>query len=300
MVKNLLSGKGGGGKINATLTKAPGTDDAMLFFCDVQKLKAMLTSKLQKEGEQETADKVKLALERLGLDQLDSVVCRTGFLDLDMVMNSYIPTPAPHAGLPACLKPISSSAWKMIPADVMAAIVCHIDPAGIYDTILHTLQGLIEPDEYRVLQNNLTEAEAKVGIKIRDGFLEALDGQVVMYVGSPAPGLLSPVGNFIYMFKLKNTPLLKNNLASLENFIKGLITQGMVQITSQEIEGESVRVAVVPFLAMMQMMPCWTVAEDQLIFASNTTACAAQLAALKLKKPPGDRLSIGTSLRVVP
>lgn len=138
----------------------------------------------------------------------------------------------------------------------MAAIVCHIDPAGVYDTILHTLQALIEPDEYRERQNNLTEAEARIGIKIRDGFLEAFDGQVVMYVGSPAPGLLSPVGNFIDMFKLKNTPLLKKNLALLENFIKGLSTQGMFQITCQEIEGESVRVAAVPFLAMMQMMSC--------------------------------------------
>jgi prepilin-type processing-associated H-X9-DG protein len=274
-----------GGKVDRTLAKVSSTDDALLLFCDVQKIKDTVISVLQKEGEQQSVDKLNLALKLLGLNQLDSISSRTGFSGSEMVTETYVAAPQPHTGLLACPRPIRSSALKSIPADVMSASVCHIDPAGVYDTILHSLEGLMEPDDYQEMHNGLAEAELKVGIKIRDGFVEALDGQVVMYGGAPAPGMLSPTGSFVYLFQLKDAALFRQNLTALEEFINSLDIQGMMQITSQQIEGETVRVVMVPFMAMIQLMPCWTVIGDQLLLASNTNVFAAQVAALKSDTP---------------
>ena len=52
-----------------------------------------------------------------------------------------------------------------------------------------------------------------------------------------------------------------------------VLSGGMLQISTQEYDGRTVHFWTVPPLAMMQIMPCWTVAADKVIFASNLQMC---------------------------
>jgi len=110
-------------------------------------------------------------------------------------------------------------------------------------------------------------AHLKMKFKIREGLLESLSGPMVFYA---LPGVVtqSPQGGLVLVAKLKDARLWEETWAALGKFAAEK-SGGMIQVSSQVQEGRTVHTWAIMPLAVMQVMPSWTVVGEQVVIASN-------------------------------
>jgi hypothetical protein len=253
------------------LQKVKSNNDALAVYIDIQKTINILATVTKAEGDEKEFAIVEAVFKEIGFDKVKTVSSRTGFNGPDLVIDELIEVPQPRTGLFACFNTIDMDMFKMVDARAMTASAVNCDMAGIYDTIIRAIKAAAGED-FAEIEEAIAEVEEELEFKIRDGLLESLNGQVLFYV---LPGGImpqSPQGGFIAVAKLKNEKLWRESLTALGK-LAAEKSEGMVQVGSQEQNGRTINTWAIMPLAMAQVMPCWAIANDNVVIASNPMMC---------------------------
>lgn len=257
-------------------TSSKGIDDAMknrgdLFVVNFnfEKLVSIIEAELDADESSAEVAMVKRIFNALGLSGIRSMSAFASFDGPDLVVDNLIALSGKPAGLLAAPRPIDISAFDKVQAGAISAGAWNVDIAGVYDLILKIIETEAGPEGSQMVGSMIGAVEQQIGVKIRDGLIKSLDGPMVAY---NVPAFLIPQvpnGGFVLVADLSDPALFEKNANALGVFAAGM-AQGVLQIGSQEIaKGRTLHNWVVAPLAMMQIMPCWTVTEKELVIATN-------------------------------
>jgi len=266
----------------ACLQNVPGSGDALVIHINREKVFNILSTIARMEGGEEEFAAIEAAIRELGLNNIKSFTERVGFDGPDIVGNCFMEMPQPRTGLLANLKTINLTMFDMADPGAISATAVNCDIAGIYDTIMKTARTVIG-DDFSEVEQGIAAIEAELNFKIRQGLLESLSGPMLVYVLPGGVTMQSPQGGFVIIAKLKDAKLWEDSLTALGKFAAEK-SEGMVQVSSQVQDGRTVYTWAVMPLAMAQVIPSWTVMDDQVVIGSNPT----------LLKSAVDQISSGT------
>jgi prepilin-type processing-associated H-X9-DG protein len=253
--------------ISEHLKKVPGGGDALVVHADLQKAVGIVDA-VVRQGDAKTADTISAVLKELGLSGVKTFTSRAGFAGPNLVTGSFLEVPAPRMGLLAALKPADPALMDVVDARAVTASTANLDVAVAYDAILRaikTASGEAGADVEEGLA--AFESEAKVGL--RKDLLESLAGPVVFYTLGMGAVSEAPMGGGVVLVKLKDAQLFEKAMTSLGGFAAAQ-SKGAFQVSEQKREeGRTVHTWMVPQLAMMQIMPMWSVANGYAVIGSN-------------------------------
>ncbi len=243
--------------------------DAIVFTCDFQKLGTMLGAQIAKVSSPEEAAKMKSVFDALGLSSIRSFSTRIGFAGPNVVADGLLATSGPPAGILSIARQIDVSAFDKVEAGAVSTMAFNIDVAGLYDMVLRIIESEIGSQGAQTVQSQITAVEQKVGVKIRDGLLKSLAGPMIVYSVPAFQIPQAPNGGWVLVAELNDPALFEKNVQALGTFAASQ-AEGMLQITSQKTaDGQTLHNWVVAPLAMMQIMPCWTISKKELVFATH-------------------------------
>jgi hypothetical protein len=185
-----------------------------------------------------------------------------------MVMDRFIQVPEPRTGLPAALKPLDLAIFGLVDPNAVEASAANCDIASIYDTVLNTVKAVAPEKDYTEFQGGLAKVESEVKINIRKDVLGSLAGPMVFYSLPAGKMVDAPMGGFVAVVKLKDPPTFEKAMVALGAYIKTKAS-GNLQISDQNDAGRTTHVWSVPAMAMVQVMPTWSVIGDNLVLGSN-------------------------------
>jgi prepilin-type processing-associated H-X9-DG protein len=252
------------------LKKVRGSGDAIAMYADCQKIAGIVSAVAQQEVE--AAEILNLAegvISGLGLNNVKAIKERVGFAGSDLVGNCFLEMPAPRTGLLAQFKTIDMKIFDMVDVNAMSTTAINCDIAGIYDTAMKAAKAA-DGDDFEDIEETINEIEEELNFKIRQGLLESLSGEIVFYI---LPGGImpqSPQGGQVIIAKLKDAKRWEETSAALVKFAAEK-SDGMVQVSSQVQEDRTIHTLAIMPLAMMQVMPSWTVMGDKVVIGSNPT-----------------------------
>jgi hypothetical protein len=251
----------------AYLQSVPGSGDALVVHVNREKVFEIVRTIAMMSGAQQQFGIVEAAMKELGLDNIKSLTERVGFDGADIACNCLLEMPQPRTGLLANFKTIDLSMFDMADPGAMSASVVNCDLAGIYDTVMDTARTVIG-DDFTHVEQGIATLESEMNFKIRQGLLGSLSGPMLFYAMPSGVTVQLPQGGFVIIAGLKDAKLWEDSLTALEKFAAAK-SDGMVQISSQIQDGLTVHTwAIVP-LAMVQVMPSWTVIGDKVVIGSN-------------------------------
>ena len=245
----------------------PGTDDALAVHCDLSAIINIVMGIAQSEGADEEIALIRTVLRDLGLDEIKGISARLGFAGPDVVSNSLVEIPAPRRGLFANLKPINMAMFDAVDAGAMNTSAVNCDLGGMYDTVLGAIKTAASED-FAEIEQGIAAVESQLKFKIRQGLLESLSGEMVIYSLPSGVSTQSPMGGFVIVAGLKDAALWDQSMGALGEFAAG-VSGGMVQISSQQQGGRTVHTWAIAPLAMAQIMPTWTVVGDKTVIGSS-------------------------------
>ncbi|UCG47984.1 MAG: hypothetical protein JSU94_21200 [Phycisphaerales bacterium] len=261
------------------LSKLPGRGDAMAMYVDIRKAWSIVETFGLGHSEGD-ADGMKLAvklLDKLGLCNVKSIAARAGFDGAELVGSSMLEVEGPRTGLLAAFKPTGPAMFDMVDARAMNASTFNCDLAGVYDTVMEAIKAASPDEGWPEVQQGIADIEAEMGLSIRNGLLGSLAGPVVSY--SFAAGSLpeAPMGGFVVVAKLKDAKALAEAMTKLGEFAAAA-SEGILQISSQKLDdGKTINVWMIAPLAMMQVIPSWSIVDDNLVLGSNTALCTTAI-----------------------
>ncbi|MCE5184544.1 MAG: hypothetical protein LLF76_00265 [Planctomycetaceae bacterium] len=283
------------------LKEVPDSQDAFIGYVDIQQILALV----QKESGQDY-ETAKAVLQSLGLSDLRYGLVHGGFEGSSVAAQSRLQV-STGQGLWKAFSPADRSLFNSVDPNAMQAGVAHIAPEVLYDTILNAIPQT-DPNAGGV-GAKIAEAEAMLDFKIRDDLLANLEGTFMGYALAPTPDLLG--GGYVVTARLKDAKKVETCLLYLGNVIASHGKE-QVQVTSQQTaDGKQIHIWAVGPIAMVQIIPSWTIEGDTLIFTTHpsltknvmTRLAAGQqgsivsdprFAAL-LKTVPQDAFAIGLS-----
>ena len=255
----------------AYLSTVPGTDDAIVLHADVEAITSIVTVLIQSEASPEDVELVTSVLKQLGLSNIKAITARAGFDGPDMVSESLVEMPSPRTGLFANLKPIDMQTFAAVDAGAMNATAVNCDLGGMYDTVLGAIKTAAGED-FAEVEQGIAEVESELKFKIRQGLLESLSGEMMFYTLPSGASAQSPMGGFVLIARLRDKQLWEESITAAGEFAAA-VSGGMVQVSSQEQDGRTLHTWAVMPLAMVQIMPTWTVDGKGLIIGSNPAIC---------------------------
>lgn len=252
------------------LKKVPGSGDAVALYIDCQKVADAVKTLAEQEGATEEFNLAAVVIKELGLNNVKTFTARAGFAGTDVVSNCLLEIPQPHTGLPATLKTINLSMFDVVDARAVNTFAVNCDIAGIYDTIMQAVKAALPDGDYNEIQQGIADFESETNIDIRKGLLQSLAGPMVCYSLGAGAVMEAPSGGIVVIAGLKDASLWEKSMTALEDFA-GAMGGDMLQISSQEqSDGRTLHCWVIAPLAMMQVMPCWAVVDNNVIIGSNT------------------------------
>jgi len=256
------------------LKKVPGHGDILAVYYNINDLWSTVSAFAEAEGGEEDIKPVKVALEKLGVTKVGNIVGRVGISGSEVVSDSFMEISGSRTGILTAFKPVDRSVFKIVDPQAVSATAFNFDVAGVFDTAMDTLKA-VSPDEgYPEVTEGLAELESELGFKIRDGLIESLGGPAVIYALPAGKMPEAPMGGFIVGIKLNDAKLFETTMAKI-GAVVSKEADGMLQISSQtDAQGRTTHIWSVPPLAMAQVMPTWSIVDDQLIIGSNMSLCA--------------------------
>jgi prepilin-type processing-associated H-X9-DG protein len=252
----------------AFLQKVPAGGDALVVHADLQKA-INLASAAARQQDAKAADAITAVLKELGLSGVRTLTLRTGFAGPDVVVGSLLEVPGPRTGLLATLKPIDPAVMDMVDARAVTTGAANLDLAGAYDTILRAIKSASGEAGANV-EKGLAAFESQVKLNIRKDLLGSLAGPAVFYTLGAGAVSEAPLGGAVVLVKLKDADLFEKTMTSLGDFAAAQ-SKGQFQASAQKRDdGRTVHTWMIPQLAMMQIMPAWSVANGYAVIGSNT------------------------------
>jgi prepilin-type processing-associated H-X9-DG protein len=250
------------------LNNVKGNGDALAIHYNFQRLAGFVNIMAQQDKAGEKINLVKSAVKELGLSNVKAITVRVGFEGVDLVSNSLFEVPGPRTGLLADFKAADLSMFDMVDARAMNASIANLDFAGMYDTIMGAVKIAAPNDVYVEIMKGISDFQQQTKIQIRTGFLESLAGPVVSYQIPMGVMMDMPNGGVVLIAKLKDAALWEQSMTALEQFVMAQ-EKGMIQVGTEQQDGRTVHTWAIMPLAVMQIMPCWTVVGDNLVISTN-------------------------------
>ncbi len=268
--------KGGQSRVTQDyLANVPGSGDALAMYVDFQKISGLIKSESEKAGEEEL-QKVTALLDALGVSDIKAAKSRLGFSGPDLVCDEIIELGSQRKGLFRYIRPINAGMLDMVDSRAVDATVLNIEMIGIYDTVVSAIQAVAPAEDYIEVQDAIKKAESEIGFSIRNELLASLSGPAVVY--SMPAGVITeaPTGGAIFIIGLKNKQSFEKVMEAIGSYASAK-SEGMVQVSSQVQDGRTVHTFAIMPLAMMQVVPTWTVVDDYAVIGTNGAMCSAAI-----------------------
>ncbi len=253
--------------VPAYLQKVTG-GEALVVHADLQKTISLVNT-AARQNDPKAADTITAVLRELGLSGMRTLTVRAGFAGPDVVFGSLLEVPGPRTGLLAALKPVDPALMDMVDARAVTAGAANLDLAGMYDTILRAIKTSSAQAGANV-EKGLANFESQTKLSVRKDLLGSLAGPAVFYTLGAGAAPEAPMGGgAVALLKLKDAELFEKTLTSLGDFLAAR-SKGQFQASAQKREdGRTVHTWMIPQLAMMQVMPAWSVANGYAVISSN-------------------------------
>ena len=257
------------------LKKVPSGGDALVIHADLQKTIGVVDAIARLE-DPNTAAAIAKVLKESGLSGVRAFTARVGFAGPDLVMGSFLEVAGPRVGLLAALKPVDPVLLDMVDGRAMTVGVANLDVAGAYDVVLRAVKAA-SGEAGATMEKGLAALESEAKVSLRKGLLESLAGPAVFYTLGVGTMPEAPAGGFVAMIKLKDAEVFEKTMTGLGAFAVAE-SGSALQISEQKREdGRTVHTWMIPQLAMMQVMPVWSVANGYAVIGSNAGAHDALL-----------------------
>jgi len=249
-----------------------GAGDALVVYIDCEKVSNILEAARGMERDADEFNTAKTVIRELGFANIKTLTTRIGFSGFNMVGNELIKLQGSRTGLLANLGSVDLSMFDMVDAGAVNAAVINCDIGGIYDTIMRAIKAASPNEVYPEMQKDITDFESEAKLKIRKGLLESLAGPMAFYTLPAGVMMDAPNGGVVIIAKLKNVWLWEKTVTALADFAKAE-SEGMLQISPQVQEGRTFHCWVIPPLAMMQIIPTWTIVDNHVVIGSSVALC---------------------------
>jgi prepilin-type processing-associated H-X9-DG protein len=247
------------------------TDDAFVIHIDFQKIAQLVKNTASKPADEKEIENTRNVINSLGLAGVRAFTARAGFKDTDVVIDALLEVPEPRTGLLTVQKPVDLDSLKMVDANAVMAYTCHTDLVAVYDRVLEAVKIASPGGTYLRFKEAVSKFETQSGCSIRNGLLAGLEGPMTLYNLRPGYLVQTPSAAVVAVVSLSDPNLFAANLTALGEFLaaetKG--SQAGIQIRSQQLDGRNVQMWVIPVLAYMQVIPCWTIFDNRLLICSN-------------------------------
>ena len=262
----------------------PGTNDGLVAYCNSTRASALITSLVQEEDGAEEASRLAAWASSLGLTGIRGMVGRVGFVGPDVVGDGLLEMAVGPTGVFAACKPVDPSWLAAVDARAVAVTAINLDVAGLYDMFINTVK-IVSPDEgYPEVQKGIAAFESTAKVRIRDGLLNSLAGPAVFYTLPAGAMSEAPRGGFVVVAKLKEAQQFEKAMTALGDFA-GAKSQARAISSQTRDDGRVVHAWTVAPLAMMSIMPTWSVANDHVVIGSNRELCDMGVKQLVSKGP---------------
>ncbi len=252
--------------VPAYLQKVAG-GDALVVHADLQRTIGLVSAAARQE-DPKAADTITAVLKELGLSGMRTLTLRAGFAGPDVVVGSLLEVPGPRTGLLATLKPVDPAVMDMVDARAVTAGAANLDLASAYDTILRAIKTASGEAGAKV-EKGLAAFESQTKLSVRRDLLGSLAGPAVFYTLGTGAVPEAPMGGAVALVKLKDADLFEKTMTSLGDFAAAQ-SKGQFQAGAQKRDdGRTVHTWMIPQLAMMQIMPAWSVANGYAVIGSN-------------------------------
>ncbi|MEN6575836.1 MAG: hypothetical protein ABFD90_05785 [Phycisphaerales bacterium] len=274
---------------SASLAKVPGSGDALVITADVQRVRQLVGSIIREESGDEDANLFTSVVKSLGFNDVKACCIRAGFAGPDVVVNALLEAPTPATGVFANCKPIDPAWFGAVDVRAVTASAVNWDLAGLYDTIMNAVKTAL-PDEVEDIQQGIGEFESEAKLRIREELLASLAGPMVSYTLPAGAMVEAPMGGLVIAAKLKDAQAFEKAMTALGEFIVPQ-AEGMLQISEQkQDDGRTVHVWTIAPVAMMGLMPTWSVSGDHVVIASGVELCNLGVNQLASKGADGKSL----------
>jgi len=249
------------------LQKVPNSGDALAVYLNFEKVIDLISSIAKMEGGEEEFANVKLFMNELGISSMKTLSWRVGFEGSNLIMDDFLELSQPRTGLFANFKAIDMDMFNMVSANAVNASAFNCDLAGMYDTFMKAFRT-VAGNDFDEVEKMIAEVEEETGVKIRNGLLQSLDGEMIFYASQGGGTITSMQGGMVLIAKLNDAKLWQYTLSELGKFAAEQ-SDGMVQVNTQEQDGRTTQTWAVTPLAIAQIMPTWTIIGDNVVIASN-------------------------------
>jgi prepilin-type processing-associated H-X9-DG protein len=293
-------------ELSGRLKEIPSSQDAFAYYIDCQKLLSLVEKESLTDPD---AGIFKTVLQSLGLYEMRYALTHGGFEGKNILFQGTLKSPSSQ-GIWNAIGPVDPAMFHHVDPKAMQAGVIYLNPSQLYDSILNAIHQA-DSKAGELVRSKIAEAEAILDFNVRNDFLGNLEGSFMAY---SLPAYSSPelmAGGYVLTARLKDPEKIKTCLLYLGNVIQSM-SENQVQVTSQPIDsGNDVHIWAISFMAMMEIIPSWTIEKDTLIFTSHpaltkkvagqftsgspdSMASDPQFAAL-LSSIPSDAFAIGLS-----
>lgn len=267
-------------ELSGRLKSIPSSQDAFSYYIDCQKILSLIEKESLTDPD---AGTFKTVLQSLGLYEMRYALFHGGFDGKNIVMQGTLKSPSSQ-GIWNAIGPVDRAMFQYVDPKAMQAGVMYLNPSQLYDSVLVAIDQA-DPKTGEQARAKITEVEAMLEFKLRDDFVGNLEGSFMVY-SLPAyasPELMS--GGYVLTARLKDPEKIKTCLLSLGNVIQSM-SENQMQVTSQPMDsGNEVHIWAVSILAMMQIIPSWTIEKDTLIFTSHPTLTKKVVGQFASKNP---------------
>ncbi len=262
----------GGTAMMAPLGKLPSHGDAFVEYLDYEKVLSLVSSL---QPDQEAAKIRSLIYAKLGIANIKTVGIRAGFDGPNLVMDSFVGLKGPRTGIQAQMRPVSAETLSMVPAEAMAASVSHLDVPGTYDMAIEVADQITEGQATQMVDMGVGMVLGQFGVDVREAIIKNLDGPMMGYAVPQGAMSEATNGGPVGILSLKDANAFAQMLLTVEKLGTSL-AQGQFQAGTQESGGFTLHTWGVGPLAMMQMVPTWTVVDNKyFVISTDTSLCAA-------------------------
>ena len=249
------------------LAEVPTSNDAAVLYFDFQKLLAVIK---QEAADDPDGQQVLEVFRSLGIADMQYYLFKAGFSGKNMTLDGKIKM-STTTGLWNAFGPIDKNMFSLADPKSIQTNALYLSPVDLYDTIMGVATQIAQ-SEGTPLEPQIAQFEEQLGFKLRDDLLASIEGSMMGYMLPPyaSPELLT--GGYTLIARLKDADKFKKCMLSVETLVESMAPADQLQISVQkDASGKEIHIWAVSLMALLQVMPSWTIEGDMLVFASHPT-----------------------------
>jgi len=254
--------------------KVSGNGDVLAAYVDCRKIMSVVNAVAMQEGAVREPNTAEAVIRQLDLANIKGVSVKADFEGPDLVVNELVEVEGQRTGLLGCLKTINPEMFDKVDARAVSAAGMNFDIAGMRDTINSAIKSAAPNDVYAEIKNTIDQLESQAGIDLDKAVAENLEGPILFYMLPAGIMMEAPSGGFVVIAGVKDAASFEKTLIALGKYAAAQ-SEGMLQVSSQaQSDARTYHSWVIVPLAIMQVMPTWTIVDGNIVIASNATLCS--------------------------